>query len=102
LPDLEISILEAQDLGEPFGAANPQPILYTRAISPAASPRPMKEKHLKIDFSAGRRRIPAVFFNAKIDDLPRPPWDVAYTLDWNCWQGRTEAQMRIVGVRRAA
>lgn len=102
LPDLEISILEAQDLGEPFGAANPQPLLYTRAISPAAAPRPMKEKHLKIDFSAGRRRIPAVFFNAKIDDLPRPPWDVAYTLDWNCWQGRTEAQMRIVGVRRAA
>ena len=52
--------------------------------------------------TAGRRRVPAVFFNAKLDGLPRPPWDVAYTLDWNCWQGRTEAQMRIVGVRRAA
>ena len=102
LPDLEISILEAQDLVEPFGAANPQPVLYTRSISPSGTPRSMKEKHLKIEFSAGRRRVPAVFFNAKLDELPRPPWDVAYTLDWNCWQGRTEAQMRIVGVRRAA
>jgi len=102
LPDLDISILEAQDLVEPFGAANPQPILYTRSISPSGTPRTMKEKHLKIEFSAGRRRVPAVFFNAKLDELPRPPWDVAYTLDWNCWQGRTEAQMRIVGVRRAA
>ena len=102
LPDLEIAILEAQDLVEPFGAANPQPILYTRSISPSGIPRTMKDKHLKIEFSAGRRRVPAVFFNAKIAELPRPPWDVAYTLDWNCWQGRTEAQMRIVGVRKAA
>ena len=102
LPDLDISILEAQDMVEPFGAANPQPVLYTRSISPAGTPRTMKEKHLKIEFAAGRRRVPAVFFNAKLDGLPRPPWDVAYTLDWNCWQGRTEAQMRIVGVRRAA
>ncbi|MFA7343496.1 MAG: single-stranded-DNA-specific exonuclease RecJ [Terrimicrobiaceae bacterium] len=102
LPDLEISILEAQDLVEPFGAANPQPVLYTRSITPSGTPRTMKDKHLKIEFSAGRRRVPAVFFNARISDLPRPPWDVAYTLDWNCWQGRTEAQMRIVGVRRAA
>ena len=100
-PDLDTSILEAQDLVEPFGMANPQPVLYTRSITPSGTPRSMKEKHLKIEFSAGRRRVPAVFFNAKIDELPRPPWDVAYTLDWNCWQGRTEAQMRIVGVRRS-
>ena len=101
LPDLDVSILEAQDLIEPFGSGNPQPVLYTRSVTPSGTPRVMKEKHLKIEFSAGRRRVPAVFFNAKIDDLPRPPWDVAYTLDWNCWQGRTEAQMRIVGVRRS-
>lgn len=102
LHDLDSMILEAQDLIEPFGAANPQPILYTRAISPSGVPRTMKEKHLKIEFPVGRRRVPAVFFNAKFDDLPRPPWDVAYTLEWNAWQGRTEAQMRIVDVRRAA
>jgi len=102
LHDLDFSLLEAQDLIEPFGAANPQPILYTRAVAPDGAPRPMKEKHLKIEFSAGRRRFPAVFFNARTEDLPRPPWDVAYTLDWNTWQGRTEAQMRIVEIRSAA
>ncbi len=101
LHDLDLSLLEAQDLIEPFGAANPQPILFTRSISPASPPRTMKEKHLKIDFAAGRRRFPAVFFNARLDALPRPPWDVAYTLEWNTWQGRTEAQMRIVDLRRA-
>ncbi len=102
LRDLEVAILEAQDLIEPFGTGNPQPLLLTRAITPSGAPRTMKEKHLKIEFAVGRRRIPAVFFNARIDDLPRPPWDVAYTLDWNCWQGRKEAQMRILEVRGAA
>ncbi len=100
--DLGTALLEAQDLCEPFGAANSQPVLYTRALQPAAAPRVMKEKHLKLEFAVGRARMPAVFFNARLDDLPRPPWDVAYTLDWNVWQGRSEAQMRIVGLRRAA
>ncbi len=102
LHDLEDSLLEAQDLIEPFGSANAQPLLFTRSVSPAAAPRVMKDKHLKIEFSAGRRRLPAVFFNARLDDLPRPPWDVAYMLDWNSWQGRTESQMRIVEIRSAA
>lgn len=102
LHDLDTSLLESQDSIEPFGANNPQPVYFTRAISPADTPRVMKEKHLKIEFSAGRRRFPAVFFNARLDDLPRPPWDVAYLLDWNVWQGRTEAQMRIVDIRKAA
>lgn len=99
---LAIELLEAQDLIEPFGAANPQPIFFTRSVTPQAPPREMKEKHLKMEFLAGRRRLPAVYFNARLDQLPRTPWDVAYTLDWNSWQGRTEAQMRIVAVRRAA
>ena len=102
LHDLEDSLLEAQDLIEPFGCANSQPLLFTRAISPAAPPRVMKEKHLKINFAVGRRRVPAVYFNARLEDLPRPPWDVAFMLDWNSWQGRTESQMRIVEVRSAA
>lgn len=101
LHDLDFALLEAQDLIEPFGASNPQPVLYTRALSPHAEPKVMKEKHLKIEFTAGRRRFPAVFFNARLDDLPRPPWDVAYTLEWNSWQGRKEAQMRVVDIRRA-
>jgi len=102
LHDLDTSLLESQDSIEPFGSANHQPVFFTRSISPSGTPRVMKEKHLKIDFSAGRRRFPAVYFNARLDDLPRPPWDVAYTLDWNVWQGRAEAQMRIVDLRKAA
>ena len=101
LGDIDASVLESQDLLEPFGNSNPQPLMFSRAVAPAGEPRIMKEKHLRIEFLCGRRRVPAVFFNAPVNDMPRPPWDIAYTLDWNVWQGRAEPQLRIVEVRHA-
>lgn len=101
LEDIDASVLEAQDLLEPFGNSNPQPVMFSRAVAPAGEPRLMKEKHLRIEFQCGRRRVPAVFFNAPVHSMPRPPWDIAYTLDWNVWQGRAEPQVRILEVRHA-
>ena len=101
LGDINSSVLEEQDLLEPFGNSNSQPIMFSRAIAPAGEPRIMKEKHLRMELQCGRRRVPAVFFNAPVNALPRPPWDIAYTLDWNVWQGRSEPQLRIVEVRHA-
>ncbi|MFM8763289.1 MAG: single-stranded-DNA-specific exonuclease RecJ, partial [Spartobacteria bacterium] len=101
LGDIDASVLESQDLLEPFGNSNPQPLMFSRAVAPAGEPRVMKEKHLRIEFQCGRRRVPAVFFNAPVNSMPRPPWDIAYTLDWNVWQGRAEPQLRIVEVRHA-
>jgi single-stranded-DNA-specific exonuclease len=86
---------------EPFGAENSRPILFSRGVTPFSAPRVMKEKHLRIEFASGRHRVPAVFFNAPVDSLPRPPWDIAFTLDWNVWQGRAEPQVRIVEIRRS-
>ena len=60
-----------------------------------------KEKHLRVEFSVGRERMTAVFFNAPVEDLPRPPWDIAYTLEWNHWNGRSEPQLRLLEVRHA-
>ena len=101
LGDIDASVLESQDLLEPFGNSNPQPVMFSRAVAPAGEPRVMKEKHLRIEFLCGRRRVPAIFFNAPVNAMPRPPWDIAYTLDWNVWQGRAEPQLRIVEVRHA-
>lgn len=101
LEEIDGSVLEAQDMLEPFGNSNPQPVMFSRAVAPVGEPRVMKEKHLRIEFQCGRRRVPAVFFNAPLHALPRPPWDIAYTLDWNVWQGRSEPQVRIMEVRHA-
>jgi single-stranded-DNA-specific exonuclease len=101
LRGLDHALLEAQDQLEPFGNSNPQPVLLSRAVAPVAAPRVMKEKHLRLEFAAGRDRVSAVFFNAPVEDLPRPPWDIAYTLEWNHWNGRSEPQLRLLEIRHA-
>jgi single-stranded-DNA-specific exonuclease len=59
----------------------------------------LKEKHLRLELRSAGRRAQAIWFNASIDSLPRPPWDVAYTVNRNTWQGRDEAQIQIIAVR---
>ena len=101
LREIDYALMETQDLLEPFGNSNPQPVLFSRAVTPASAPRLMKEKHLRVEFSVGREKMAAVFFNAPVEDLPRPPWDIAYTLEWNHWNGRSEPQLRLLEVRHA-
>jgi single-stranded-DNA-specific exonuclease len=96
-------LLDAQDMLAPFGNGNHQPLLLARAVTPAAEPRVLKEKHLRIAFIGDRRQtVNAIFFNGAEHPLPRPPWDVAFHLERNAWNGRVEAQMQIIAIRSAA
>jgi single-stranded-DNA-specific exonuclease len=91
--------LDTQDQLAPFGTSNSQPILFSRAVTPSAQPRVLKEKHLRLELISSGCRRDAIWFNASLDTLPRPPWDVAYTVNRNTWQGRDEAQIQIVAIR---
>jgi len=93
--------LETQNRLAPFGTSNAQPLFYSRGVTPGSPPRVMKEKHLRLDLLSSRRRREAIWFNAGTGDLPRPPWDVAYTLNRNVWQGRESVQIQIVAMRSA-
>lgn len=100
--DISLALIEKQAALEPYGMANPQPVYAIRGIAPAMAPKVLKEKHLKFDFEAGRRRVQAIFFHGAEDELPRPPWDVAFTIERNEFNGRVDAQMQVVGIRAAA
>lgn len=91
--------LDTQESLAPFGTANTQPVLFSRGVNPAAAPKVLKEKHLRLDLRSAGGRRQAIWFNGALDDLPRSPWDVAYTVHRNTWQGRDEAQIRIVAIR---
>jgi single-stranded-DNA-specific exonuclease len=91
--------LETQEQLAPFGTSNAQPILFSRGVTPLTTPKVLKEKHLRLDLRSAGGRRQAIWFNGALDDLPRPPWDVAYTLNRNTWQGRDEAQIQIVAIR---
>jgi single-stranded-DNA-specific exonuclease RecJ len=102
LADIDLSMLETQEMLEPYGMANSQPVFAVRGIAPAGAPRVLKEKHLRLDFQAGRHRMQAIFFNGATQPLPRPPWEVAFTVERNEFAGRVNAQMQIVAIRPAA
>ena len=101
LGDFGDDLLASQQMLEPFGNGNVQPLLLARRVSPASEPRVLKEKHLRLVF-AGARPITAIFFNGAVEPLPRPPWDVAFHLERNEYHGRVETQMQIVAIRSAA
>lgn len=101
IEDFGDSLLAAQQMLEPFGNGNVQPLLVARRLVPAAEPRVLKEKHLRLVF-AGRTPVSAIFFNGAEQPLPRAPWDVAFHLERNEYNGRVEAQMQIVAIRSAA
>jgi single-stranded-DNA-specific exonuclease len=101
MEDISLSLLEMQGLLEPYGMGNSQPVFVARMVTPAAAPRILREKHLRLDFRAGRRLVQAIYFRGAEETLPRPPWDVAFTIERNEFNGRMDAQMHIVAIRPA-
>ena len=102
MEDISLSLLEMQELLEPYGMGNSQPVFAARTVTPVAAPRILKERHLRLDFRAGRRLVQAIYFRGAEEALPRPPWDVAFTIERNEFNGRLDAQMQIVAIRPAA
>jgi len=99
LDDFTDAFMEAQFALEPFGNSNTQPVLFTRNVTPLAAPRVIKEKHLRLQFPAGRQRIDGIFFNGATPALPRPPWDIAFHLERNAYNGRVTPQLQILDLR---
>jgi single-stranded-DNA-specific exonuclease len=102
LEDVGPAFLEAQERLEPFGNGNAQPVFCARGLSPAAEPRIYKDKHLGLRFRTGAGILSAIAFHGADIELPRPPWDMAFRVERNTYQGRDEAQLHIVAIRAAA
>ena len=101
IEDVSLSFLEVQELLEPYGTGNSQPIFAARMVTPAGEPRLLGEKHLKVGFRTGRRLVQAIYFRGTEAPLPQPPWDVAFTVERNEFNGRLDAQIQIVAIRPA-
>ena len=86
---------------EPIGQENPRPIFMVRGVQPTGEPRVLKEKHLRLSFRAGGVTREAMFFGGNEDPLPRPPWDIAFTVNRNEFRGRVSLQMIVEDIRTA-
>ncbi len=85
----------------PFGMGNPQPLFMARGLTPTEPPLIMQEKHLRATFAQRSHPIQAVFFNAPLNNLPRPPWDVAFHIERSVWRSEERIQMHIREIRSA-
>jgi single-stranded-DNA-specific exonuclease len=101
LAELDFDFLDHHDLLQPFGVGNPQPIFFARGVSLAAEPRVLKEKHLALDLRQNGNRCRAMFFNAAANELPRPPWDVAFRIERNEFRETVSVQVQIQAIRSA-
>ncbi len=101
LNEIDLSLLDSYELLRPFGKGNPQPILMSRGVQPVREPRTVKQKHVKFALEQNGSRRDAIHFNAAGQKLPRPPWDIAYTIDRNDYRSRVSVNIVIQAIRSA-
>ncbi len=99
--EIDVEFLRWHELLQPFGSGNRQPIFFARAVEPVAPPRVANEKHLIFRLRQGDRNRRAVYFDGATTGLPDPPWDVAFRIGVDEYDGRTLVGMRIEAVRAA-
>jgi single-stranded-DNA-specific exonuclease len=101
MEEICVSLVESQEMLEPYGMGNSQPIFGSRMVTPCTTPRVLNDKHLRMDFRAGNRFVPAIYFHGAEGSLPPPPWDIAFIVERNEFNGRAQAQVQIVAIRSA-
>jgi len=67
----------------------------------AGEPKVIKERHLKFRFEQNGTEQEGIFFNAVEIELPRPPWDIAFTIDKNEFRGRASVNLVLSAIRKA-
>jgi single-stranded-DNA-specific exonuclease len=99
LKQLHLQILDRYLQLEPFGAANPEPVLLARNVNPTSEPRILKDKHYRFTLQQDNAVCDAIYFNGVENELPPQPWDVAFAVMRNDFRGRVSLQMNIRAVR---
>ena len=99
--EIDMEFLRWHELLQPFGNGNRQPIFFARAVEPVAPPRIVGEKHLIFRLRQGDRSRRAVYFDSAATELPVPPWDVAFRIGVDEYDGETLVGIRIEAIRAA-
>ena len=96
---LSLDFLASYELLQPFGNGNPQPVFVARGVELSSPPFHMKNKHLRLTLRQGYHEQDAVFFGGGEHELPKPPWDIAFTIDRNTFKGKTTLQIIMQNIR---
>jgi single-stranded-DNA-specific exonuclease len=99
--EIDMTFLRWHEMLQPFGNGNPQPIFLARQVEPVAPPRVVNEKHLIFRLRQGNRHRRAVCFDGAPNQLPPTPWDIAFRIRADEYEGETLVAMQIEAVRQS-
>jgi len=88
----------------PFGTGNPTPVFLARGLEIVASPRLLRDGHVKFQLGSGAHTIDAIGFRMAERIPPRilageGPVDAVFEVSENEWQGRRTAQLVLRDLR---
>ncbi len=106
LAEVTGKLVETLELFAPFGPANSRPIFVTRGLELAGLPALVGNNHLKFRVRQGNQVLEAIGFGMG-GWLPRLApvvdrsgfVDLAYTLDFNEWNGQKKIQLQLKDIR---
>lgn len=99
LGEFSWELLRWHDLLQPFGEANPQPLFLARNVESMAPPTVLKEKHLLLRLRQDGRFQRAIFFGGNESPIPDPPWDIAFRIGSEEYDGQIRLQMQVEALR---
>jgi single-stranded-DNA-specific exonuclease len=102
LAEINFDLLHWHEMLQPFGNGNPQPIFVCSAVESARPPRVVGERHLDLRLKKQNAIRRAIFFDSAEATLPPAPWDVAFRLHPNTYEGETRIDLHVQALRPTA
>lgn len=89
-------ISEFEELS-PFGIGNPEPVLMAESVE-VIQQRIFKDKHLGLKIRQDDKVLDAIWFNMKEPTTIPDKIDLAFTPEFNKWNGRIEIRIKVLDV----
>ncbi len=103
LKEFDASLLKWLKQFAPYGPQNMRPIFVTRNVEVVGNAQVVGNNHLKFKVRGDGIVIDAIAFNfAEVRDKMKPSHqmvDLAYVIEENTWNGRTNIQMRVKDIK---
>lgn len=102
---IDAALVKGLEMFEPIGRDNPAPVFCSLGVEAVPqSAQVLKERHLKLLFRQGGVALTAIGFGMAellFQDRLRGPLDIAYTPQFNHWNGDSTIQLLIKDIRKS-